>query len=52
MAGEVGAVNPIQAMVRNSFAAMEAAGEGDRYVPMLADFIAGLNGLPPARGQG
>ena len=28
--------------------AMEAAGQGQRYVPMLADFIAGLNGLPPA----
>ena len=48
MAGEVGAVNPIQAMVRNSFAAMQAAGEGDRFVPMLADFIAQVNGLPPA----
>jgi 3-hydroxyisobutyrate dehydrogenase-like beta-hydroxyacid dehydrogenase len=52
MAGEVGAVNPIQAMVRNSFAAMEAIGEGDRYVPMLADFIAGVNGLPPAGRRG
>jgi len=48
MAGEVGAVNPIQANVRNSFAAMAAAGQGDRYVPMLADFVAAANGLPPA----
>ncbi len=48
MANEAGAVNPLQAGVKNSFAAMEAAGQGDRYVPMLADFIATLNGLPPA----
>jgi 3-hydroxyisobutyrate dehydrogenase-like beta-hydroxyacid dehydrogenase len=48
MANEVGAVNPLQAAVKNSFAAMEAAGDGARFVPMLADFIAELNGLPPA----
>ncbi len=48
MANEVGAVNPLQAQVKNSFAAMEAAGEGARFVPMLADFVAALNGLPPA----
>jgi 3-hydroxyisobutyrate dehydrogenase-like beta-hydroxyacid dehydrogenase len=46
MANEVGAVNPLQAQVKNSFAAMEAAGQGARYVPMLAEFVAGLNGLP------
>lgn len=49
MAGEVGAVNPLQAAVKNSFAAMDAAGQGARYVPMLADFIAEVNGLAPAR---
>jgi 3-hydroxyisobutyrate dehydrogenase-like beta-hydroxyacid dehydrogenase len=48
MANEAGAVNPLQADVKNSFAAMQAAGQGERYVPMLADFIAALNGLPPA----
>jgi len=48
LANEAGAVNPLQASVKNSFAAMEAAGQGARYVPMLADFIAGQNGLPPA----
>jgi len=48
MANEVGAVNNIQALVKNSFAAMDAAGQGARFVPMLADFIAQLNGLPPA----
>jgi len=48
LANEAGAVNTLQAGVKNSFAAMEAAGQGARYVPMLADFIAGLNGLPSA----
>ena len=48
MATEVGAVNNLQALVKNSFAAMEAAGQADRFVPMLADFVAAQNGLPPA----
>ena len=48
MANEIGAVNNLQTVVKNSFAAMEAAGQGERYVPMLADFIAAQNGLPPA----
>jgi len=51
MAGELGAVNPLQAQVKNSFAALEAAGDGQRYVPMLADFIARQNGLPPAASE-
>ncbi|MCC0028204.1 MAG: NAD(P)-dependent oxidoreductase [Zhengella sp.] len=45
LATATGSVNPVQSAVRNSFAAMEAAGEGARFVPMLADFIAGMNGL-------
>ncbi len=45
LANSVGALHPIQSAVRNSFAAMDAAGEGDRFVPMLADFIARANGL-------
>jgi 3-hydroxyisobutyrate dehydrogenase-like beta-hydroxyacid dehydrogenase len=48
MANEAGAVNLLQPQVKNMFAAMEAVGQGERFVPMLADFIAGLNGLPPA----
>jgi len=48
MANEVGAVNNLQTLVKNGFAAMEAAGDGQKYVPMLADFIAHQNGLPPA----
>ena len=51
MANEIGAVNNIQTLVKNSFAAMEAAGDGPKYVPMLADFIAHLNGLPPAAAE-
>jgi 3-hydroxyisobutyrate dehydrogenase-like beta-hydroxyacid dehydrogenase len=50
MANEAGAVNSLQAQVKNSFAAMEAAGQGARFVPMLADFVAAQNGLPPAHG--
>lgn len=45
MANASGNVNPIQAAVKNSFAAMEAAGHGARFVPMLADFIAEENGI-------
>lgn len=45
LALSVGAVNPMQSVVKNAYAAMEAAGEGDRFVPMLADFIARQNGL-------
>ncbi len=51
MANEIGAVNPLQTLVKNSFAAMEAGGEDERYVPMLADFIAHVNGLPPAADE-
>jgi 3-hydroxyisobutyrate dehydrogenase-like beta-hydroxyacid dehydrogenase len=49
MANEVGAVNNMQTLVKNAFAAMEAVGQGDKFVPMLADFVAQANGLPPAR---
>lgn len=48
MANEIGAVNNLQTLVKNSFAAMEAAGDGQKFVPMLADFVARQNGLPPA----
>ena len=51
LANEIGALHPIQSMVKNSFAGMEAAGQSQKYVPMLADFVAGLNGLPPAKGK-
>jgi 3-hydroxyisobutyrate dehydrogenase-like beta-hydroxyacid dehydrogenase len=45
MATELGAINPLQSAVKNSFAAMDAAGEGARFVPMLAGFVAAQNGL-------
>lgn len=48
MANEAGAVSLLQPQVKAMFAAMDAAGQGERFVPMLADFIAGMNGLPPA----
>jgi 3-hydroxyisobutyrate dehydrogenase-like beta-hydroxyacid dehydrogenase len=51
MAADLGAVNPLQSAVRNSFAAMEAAGDGARFVPMLADFVAAANALPPAAAE-
>ncbi len=47
LAIDVGAVNPVQATVRNSLGAMEAAGQGERFLPMLADFVAHTNGLTP-----
>ena len=47
LANEIGAVNPMQSVIKNAFGAMEAAGEGDKHVPMLADFIATQNGIKP-----
>jgi 3-hydroxyisobutyrate dehydrogenase-like beta-hydroxyacid dehydrogenase len=49
MAVSIGAVNPMQAAVRNTMAAMDRAGLGDKYVPMLADFIAEVNGIAVER---
>ena len=48
LANDIGALHPIQAMVKNSFASMEAQGYAQKYVPMLADFVATQNGLPPS----
>ncbi len=42
----VGAIAPTQGAVRNAYAGMDAIGDGQRFVPMLADFIAAQNGLP------
>jgi 3-hydroxyisobutyrate dehydrogenase-like beta-hydroxyacid dehydrogenase len=47
LANDVGAVNPMQSVIKNAFGAMEAAGQGDKHVPMLADFIATQNGVDP-----
>lgn len=48
MANAVGAVNPLQSAVKNTLAAMEATGDGEKFVPMLADFVAAMNGLEEA----
>jgi 3-hydroxyisobutyrate dehydrogenase-like beta-hydroxyacid dehydrogenase len=40
------AANPIGAAVRNGFAAAVAAGYGDRFVPVLSEVVAKLNGVP------
>jgi len=48
LANDIGALHPIQSMVKNSLAAMEAQGYAHKYVPMLADFVATQNGLPPS----
>lgn len=45
MANEAGAVNLLGSTVKNYFAAAEAAGMGDEYVPMLSDFVAEMNGV-------
>jgi len=45
LAVSVGAVTPVQSVIRNNFSAMEAVGKGDAFVPTLADFIAATNGL-------
>ncbi|NDR59687.1 NAD(P)-dependent oxidoreductase [Aliiruegeria sabulilitoris] len=45
LAVSVSAVNPVQSVIRNHLSAMEAAGKGELFVPMLADFIAAMNGL-------
>ena len=47
LANAVGAVNPLQSVIKNTFGAMEAAGQGEKHVPMLADFIATQNGIDP-----
>jgi 3-hydroxyisobutyrate dehydrogenase-like beta-hydroxyacid dehydrogenase len=51
MVNAVGGVNHMQSVVKNLFAGMEAAGEGGRYVPMLADYLMRLNGLEPRSGE-
>lgn len=48
LANEIGALSPLQSLVKNNYAAMDAAGQGQRFVPMLADFVANQNGLKGA----
>ena len=54
MAEAAGIANPMGSAVKNYFALAEAAGRGEDYVPMLSDFVAGMNGVslaPKARSQ-
>ncbi|UVC09216.1 NAD(P)-dependent oxidoreductase [Rhizobium sp. TH2] len=44
-AHSAGAVNPMGAAVRNSFAIAVAAGQGEAFVPALSDVIAAANGV-------
>jgi len=45
MAEAAGIANPMGSAVKNYFALAEAAGRGEDYVPMLSDFVAGMNGV-------
>ena len=40
-----GAANPMGSAVRNAFATAVGTGQGDKYVPMLSDIVAELNGV-------
>ena len=41
----LGAANPMGSAVRNAFATAVGMGLGERYVPMLSDIVADLNGV-------
>lgn len=44
VANAAGVANPVGNAVKNSFATAVANGKGEDYVPMISDWIAGLNG--------
>jgi 3-hydroxyisobutyrate dehydrogenase-like beta-hydroxyacid dehydrogenase len=45
MAESAGVANPVGGAVKNYYAMAEAAGLAEDFVPMLSDFVAGLNGI-------
>jgi 3-hydroxyisobutyrate dehydrogenase-like beta-hydroxyacid dehydrogenase len=45
MADAAGMANPMGAAVKNQFAAFTASGGGEKYVPMLSDFVAVQSGV-------
>lgn len=45
MANAAQVANPISSAAKNLFAQAVGSGRGDKYVPMLADFVAEMNGL-------
>jgi 3-hydroxyisobutyrate dehydrogenase-like beta-hydroxyacid dehydrogenase len=54
MAEAAGIANPVGSAVKNYFALAQASGRGEDFVPMLADFVAALNGVvldTPARAR-
>jgi hypothetical protein len=46
LANDLGVSAPLQSLVRANYASMDAVGQGQKMVPMMADFIASANGLP------
>ncbi|WP_460450873.1 NAD(P)-dependent oxidoreductase [Alsobacter sp. SYSU BS001988] len=51
MADAAGLANPVGNAVKNAYALPVAAGQGDDYVPMLATYVASLNGTSlPQKG--
>ena len=53
LANAFGAMNPVGAAVRNSFALAAGLGRSEDYVPMLADAVAAANGIDHGRkGRG
>jgi len=48
MAESAGIANPMGGAVKNYYALADAAGRGGDFVPMLADFVAELNGITGA----
>ncbi len=51
MAQNAGVANPVGSAVKNYYALAESAGRADDYVPMLSDFVAGLNGIAPGTAR-
>jgi len=49
MAETAGIANPVGSAVKNYFALAEASGLGEDFVPMLADFVAQMNGVVLAK---
>lgn len=49
MAQNAGVANPVGGAVKNYYAMAEAAGLAEDFVPMLSDFVAGLNGIALAQ---
>ena len=51
MAQNAGVANPVGGAVKNYYAMAEAAGLAEDFVPMLSDFVAGLNGIALAQSS-